>query len=327
MKHLITTQARRSSVHAAVSGLLSKPLQNGWQGSDLYDRDVHDRLCKASFDFCENEASKYAVPMPNGQAPPPPPAGNEAAPPPPQPQVGEPQVGEAPAPPPPQPPSPPVPKPKLPINISGVWKAALGPAKHVGRKSFTFAVGWQPPFKLGATVAFTDISHGISPISFTISADKAAENKSIKLGFSVPASFQSEEVTLSGLKVVKFAPPKKKKVSAGAGSSNDPLPTAPPKRANGSASSDNASRKKKAAPQAAANPQPPDELVLVPHSLWNDYACDEFAGKGWLARIITRKRGWARVEFLHARDKEGKKYQNADVPLSLLLPVPADDSA
>ena len=318
-------------MNAPVSGLLSKPLQNGAQGSDLYDRDVHDRLCKASFDFCENEARKYAVPMPNGQAPPPqqPPVGHEAAPPPPQPPVGGPAAGEAaPAAPPPQPPPPPVAKPKLPINISGEWKAALGPAKHADRKSFTFTVGWQPPFKLGATVAFTDISHGISPISFTISADKAAEDKSINLGFSVPASFQSEEVTLTGLQVVKFAPPKKKKkVSAGAGSSNDPLPTAPPKRASGSASSDNASRKKKSAPQAAANPDHPDELVLVPHSLWTDYACDEFGGTGWLARIITRKRGWARVEFLHARDKEGNKYQNADVPLSLLLPVPADDSA
>ena len=87
-----------------------------------------------------------------------------------------------------------------------------------------------------------------------------------------------------------------------------PLPRSPARRECSSASSDNASRKKKAAPQAAANSEHPDELVLVPHSLWTDYACDEFAGKGWLARIITRKRGWARVEFLHARDKEGNKY-------------------
>ena len=284
----------------------------------MYDRDVHDRLCKASFDFCENEARKYAVPMPNGQAPPPP-----------QPPVGGAAAAEAApgAPPPPQPPPPPAPKPKLPINISGEWKAALGPAKHVDRKSFKFTVGWQPPFKLGATVSFTDISHGISPISFTISADKAAENKSINLGFSVPASFQAEEVTLSGLQVVKFAPPKKKKMSAGAGSSNDPPPpAAAPKRASSSASADKASRKK-SAPQSAANSERSEELVLVPHSLWKEYACDEFNGKGWLARIITRKHGWARVEFVHARDEEGNRYQNADVPLSRLEPVPDEASA
>ena len=40
------------------------------QSSDVYDRETHDRLAKAAFDWCESVAKSFDTPAPNGAPPP-----------------------------------------------------------------------------------------------------------------------------------------------------------------------------------------------------------------------------------------------------------------
>jgi hypothetical protein len=96
----------------------------------------------------------------------------------------------------------------------------------------------------------------------------------------------------------------------------------PQKRSRATASST-------ATPAVAAEPESepesePEDLVMVPRSVWPAYVCDEFEGKGWLARVLRRKRGWIRLQFVHACDEEGTPHGGDayELPASLLKELP-----
>ena len=61
--------------------------------------------------------------------------------------------------------------------------------------------------------------------------------------------------------------------------------------------------------------------VLVPASLWPDYACDEHGGEGWEAQVLRCAQGRATVRFLHARDPDGKTYPDEHLDIAQLVPL------
>ena len=48
--------------------------------------------------------------------------------------------------------------------------------------------------------------------------------------------------------------------------------------------------------------------VMVPASLWPDWPCEEFEGRGWLAVIERSLRSRATVRFLVAHDDAGRPF-------------------
>jgi len=60
--------------------------------------------------------------------------------------------------------------------------------------------------------------------------------------------------------------------------------------------------------------------VLVRSSLWPTYSCDENEGQGWSAKVVkvNRQRRAALVQFLFARDDQGRKYPSEWVQLEEL---------
>lgn len=253
------------------------------QGSDLYDREVHDRMVKAAFDFCEAEARRHDVPMPAGLPPPP---ANEAG--------SSADHGAAPDPAPEPAPATAVVtacsgKTKPPIPIQGTFKASLGPAQTEGRKTFAVSVPWQPQFQLGASCAFTHISDGIPKISWQLSSDPASSGRATNLSFSLPIGFQPNEVTLTGLQITQFA--KKKAPSK-------PPPPPPPasnqqKRAN---PAPQPGPKKK---QTVPVPGIPADAVFAPPEGTTILACpptvDAASLKGKLIAHRFDKAAWAEV--------------------------------
>jgi hypothetical protein len=63
--------------------------------------------------------------------------------------------------------------------------------------------------------------------------------------------------------------------------------------------------------------------VLVPHSIYPTYPCDEFDGRGWEARIIaySKRDGYATATYLHACDARGLPYQDVLLALAVLTPI------
>ena len=57
--------------------------------------------------------------------------------------------------------------------------------------------------------------------------------------------------------------------------------------------------------------------VLVPRGLWPDYPCNENDGRGWRAKVISCKRGIARIRFT-AASPEGSLYPDVHLQLSSL---------
>ena len=84
--------------------------------------------------------------------------------------------------------------------------------------------------------------------------------------------------------------------STGAGSSSDPLPLEP-KSAKG-------------------------RRVLIPSSIWPDYACTENGGAGWTGVIKTcTSGGVANVHFEDATDERGRPYPDEHLKLADLRPI------
>ena len=62
--------------------------------------------------------------------------------------------------------------------------------------------------------------------------------------------------------------------------------------------------------------------VLVPAALWPTYACNELAGRGWVARVLRcNNLGVAKVRFLRATTARGLPYADADLQLTALEPI------
>ena len=63
--------------------------------------------------------------------------------------------------------------------------------------------------------------------------------------------------------------------------------------------------------------------VLIPRTMWPDYACTEQGGTGWAARIksCSARDGIARVHFESAIDEEGRPYPDEHLMLSDLQPL------
>ena len=204
---------------------------------------------KASFDFCETEARKHAVPMPDGQLLPPAPPQQSAGDAPqeereqqpaqgqPVPQVGAQAALEQPAD--AQPAAKKQSTPKLPILMSGEFKATLVEQPDPTRKHYATAVPWAAELKPGATCCFTQVSDGIPKLGFTVPNVKHTEERSIKIAFSMPSAFLADEVRLSGLQVQKYAKLPKQKQKA----REQPADAAP--------------KKQKPAPQQNPPPPPP----------------------------------------------------------------------
>lgn len=61
--------------------------------------------------------------------------------------------------------------------------------------------------------------------------------------------------------------------------------------------------------------------VLVPASLYPQYACNEFSGTGWEGLALSATSVTIVVRFLHARTTDGRPYQDERLPLDTLLPL------
>ena len=62
-------------------------------------------------------------------------------------------------------------------------------------------------------------------------------------------------------------------------------------------------------------------IVMVPHTEWPTYHCDENGGQGWTAQILSCSRGAAMVKFVYARDVHGHSYPNESLSLHVLRPL------
>ena len=58
--------------------------------------------------------------------------------------------------------------------------------------------------------------------------------------------------------------------------------------------------------------------VAVLREAWPSYACHELGGQAWQASVVARARGRAIVKFTHARTRDGRRYENANIGLVLL---------
>ena len=222
--------------------------------SDLYDRNVHDRLVSKAFEFCESEARKHGgVVLPGGGEAPFAGAGGSgdnaptAAPVQPvQPVVQAPVAAPATA----------QRKPRLPILIDGVFKASLGPSQTADRKTFVAPIPWQAAFKPGASCEF--ITSEFPSIKFKLSSDPSAINRTTNLTFSLPAAFQPNEISLSGLRITAFSK-QKKAVAVPPPVEQAPAPApSQPKRPH------NVPQPKKKSKKAAAAPEMPEIAADAP---------------------------------------------------------------
>ena len=98
----------------------------------------------------------------------------------------------------------------LPLAIEGTFKATLAPVQlNPERKTFACSIPWLPPFQLGASLSFTQISGGIPSIAWRLLSDQAAFNRPTKLSFSLPVGFAANEIALGGLQLTGYAKKKK----------------------------------------------------------------------------------------------------------------------
>ena len=186
----------------------------------MYDRETHDRLCAAAFKWTSDYATKFPATLAVDAG-----AAAEAAV---TDGVAETADGPAAAVPAIVPVqvnvqlpalAPKATKQRLPISIPGIYTASL--TETTKRKVFGLSVPWHTSMQLGSTLKFTEISDGLPDITFKLSTDAAGMGKATNISFSLPFAFPSASVALSGLKLVKFAPKKKKTRDA-------PAPDPPP---------------------------------------------------------------------------------------------------
>ena len=56
--------------------------------------------------------------------------------------------------------------------------------------------------------------------------------------------------------------------------------------------------------------------VLIPRACWPSYACTEYNGRGWAARIIKYSGGVVRLRFLSAATARGIPFQDVTLQLA-----------
>jgi hypothetical protein len=68
------------------------------------------------------------------------------------------------------------------------------------------------------------------------------------------------------------------------------------------------------------------DVAMVPRSVWPDYQCREFGGRGWLVRVLrvasSERPPHASVRFLHARARDGRRFEDSLLQLSVLTDPP-----
>ena len=118
---------------------------------------------------------------------------------------------------------------KLPLAIEGVFVATLVPVQpNAERKTYACSTPWLPPFQLGASLAFNQISDGIPSIAWRLSSDPAAFNRPTKLSCSLPVGFAANKVALGGLQLAAYAKKKPVPTPSPARQEMEPRPVSPP---------------------------------------------------------------------------------------------------
>jgi hypothetical protein len=51
---------------------------------------------------------------------------------------------------------------------------------------------------------------------------------------------------------------------------------------------------------------------------WPNYVCKEMGGAAWQGTVVTKVKGGAIVRFTKARTRDGRRYENARIPLDKL---------
>lgn len=80
-----------------------------------------------------------------------------------------------------------------------------------------------------------------------------------------------------------------------------------------------------AAPETPVTLEPLDDLpplgseLALPRAMWPDYPCNELGGLGWRVLLLAASPAAATVRFIHARSRNGRRYEDTQVQTSALM--------